>query len=34
MAKTARIEVSDRNPVASLQGFLKQLLEQTAITSR
>jgi len=32
MAKTARIEVNDRNPVASLQGFLRQLLEQTAIS--
>jgi formate dehydrogenase subunit beta len=32
MAKTARIEVRDRNPVASLQDFLRQLLEQTAIS--
>lgn len=32
MARTAKIEVRDRNPVASLQAFFKQLLEQTAIS--
>ncbi|MCU0586519.1 MAG: Coenzyme F420 hydrogenase/dehydrogenase, beta subunit C-terminal domain [Syntrophobacteraceae bacterium] len=32
MAKTARIEVRDRNPVEALQGFLRQLLEQAGIS--
>jgi formate dehydrogenase (coenzyme F420) beta subunit len=31
MAKTATIEVKERNPITSLQGFLKTLLEKTEI---
>jgi len=31
MAKTASIEVKEENPISSLQGFLKQLLEETEV---
>ena len=31
MAKTATIEVKEKNPITSLQGFLKTLLEKTEI---